>query len=564
VLRFEILGPWRVSSAGEPVAVPPGRLRVLLAVLIASGRWVAADVLAARLWPDRARPNERAHVHTYVARLRRLLGSDSIETSSDGYRIATTVSGADLWEFRDLRRRSGAAGRIEDELALLRQASMLWRGTPFAGLRSQWLDREVVPRLEYERLAAVERRTDLERRLGLLAPVTAGSAAIRQLPPAAASFTSRPELERLHALVTGARGAGCPARVVALVGAPGIGKTTLALHFAHAVAHAYPDMQLYLNLRGHGPDAPLAPSAAVAALLRGLGVRSRLIPTGTATRAALLRRTLAGRRVLMLLDNVRDAGQVCPLLPGGDSLIVVTSRDSLAGLAVQDGARRLTLGPLARHDALALVASAYGRDGVVAEPAAAARLVEMCAGHPLALAIAAERAQRAGGLARVARAMADERARLDLFGGEDGDPYNELWATLAWSYRALDPDAAHMFRVLGSHASGEVTLADAAALAGLPKSRTGAVLESLAAAHLVRQRRPRRYEMHTVIRWYARERARLRLRQGGDVPPPHGAVDHDVQRAAVRSERGVGAGVAQARQGDRRAALAAVRHVPQS
>jgi hypothetical protein len=506
VLRFQILGSWQVSAAGEPVAVPAGRLRVLLAVLVASaGGWVATDVLAVRLWPDRALPNERANIHTYVARLRRLLGPDSIRTSSDGYQLDTAGSSADLWEFRDLIRRSGEAGRVEDELALLREASTLWRGAPFTGVESEWLDREVVPRLADQRLAAVERRMDLERRLGLPGPATVGSGAIRQLPPAIATFTGRPELARLRRLATAARSDGTrPTRVVAIEGAPGIGKTTLAVHFAHAVASAYPDVQLYLNLCGHGPDAPLAPSAAAGALLRGLGVRSGLIPTGTDARAALLRGAFAGRRVLVVLDNVRDADQVRPLLPGGDSLVVVTSRNQLPSLAVRDGALRLTLEPLPSREALTLLAAAYGRDGVAAEPGSAARLVEWCAGHPLALAIVAERAQRAGGLARVERAVADERARLDLFDGGDGDPYNDLWVTLSWSYRALGHDAAHMFRALGLHPPGEIVPAGAAALAGLPQSRAGAALESLAAAHLLRQRRPRRYEMHPVIRWYAR------------------------------------------------------------
>ncbi|WP_173082076.1 AfsR/SARP family transcriptional regulator [Phytohabitans rumicis] len=612
-VRFRILGPWEVRAGGRAVSVPAGKMRVLLAALLVSaGESVSVDLLAARLWPERAPRRERATVHTYVARLRRLLGPFAIQTARDGYQLAVAVDRIDLWAFRDLLRRAAETGDgSEGELKLLRQGLALWRGRPFTGVESVWLDREVVPLLEDEWSAAAERRMDLELRSGQSSavipelrdlvrvhptreslwarlidalhrsgrrvealeayrqvraalvdelgiepggalqevharvlrdgasaapPVEAG--ATRQLPHDVAHFTGRAELEQLHRLTAAMGGDERRlTRIVALDGAPGIGKTTLAVHFAHSIAPAYPDLQLYLNLRGYGPGEPVSPSAAVEALLRGLGVRSDLIPPGADERAALLRSTLAGRRVLMLLDNARDAGQVRALLPGGDSLVIVTSRNQLRGLSVRDGAHRVTLGPLRPGEALALLASAYGPDGVAAESGPAAHLVELCAGHPLALAIVAERAQRAGGLTRVVRALTDERARLDVFRDGDGDPHNDLWVALSWSYRALSPDAAGMFRKLGLHPADEVSLAAAAALSGLPVHRAERVLDHLVAAHLVQQRRPGRYELHDLVRWYAREQASRDESEPERVRAVHRLLDWYLHAAVAADSR---------------------------
>jgi tetratricopeptide (TPR) repeat protein len=211
--------------------------------------------------------------------------------------------------------------------------------------------------------------------------------------------------------------------------------------------------------------------------------------------------------VLLLLDNARDADQVRPLLPGADSLVVVTSRNQLRGLSIRDGAHRVTLGPLPPHEALALLAAAFGGARVTAERDAATRLVELCDGLPLALAIVAERAQRAGGLNEVVQALMDERIRIDVFGDGEGDPHTDLWVALSWSYRALGPDAAAMFRRLGLHPADDVSPEAAAALAGVPLRRAKHALDQLVAAHLLQQRRPHRYELHDLVRWYAREQA---------------------------------------------------------
>jgi tetratricopeptide (TPR) repeat protein len=332
---------------------------------------------------------------------------------------------------------------------------------------------------------------------------------IRQLPHDIVRFCNRAELEELNRLVPAIEHERRLTAIVAIDGAPGTGKTTLAVHWAHEVAQAYPDLQLYVNLHGYGPGSPMSPSAAAESLLRSLGVHGDVIPPGVEQRGALLRSVLAGRSGLLLLDNARDADQVRPLLPGGDSLVVITSRNQLRGLSIRDGAYRVTVGRLPMQDALSMLGAVLGSDRVVAEEEAAADLVELCDGLPLALAIVAERALRAGSLYEVVHALVDEKARLDMFGAGDTDPHTDLRAALSWSYRALDPGAAGMFRMLGLHPANDIGLAAAAALADLTVEKAKQSLDRLAAAHLVRQGRRNRSELHDLIRRYASERAEL-------------------------------------------------------
>ncbi|GIJ61182.1 AfsR/SARP family transcriptional regulator [Virgisporangium aurantiacum] len=339
-------------------------------------------------------------------------------------------------------------------------------------------------------------------------PVPAPAGPVRQLPHDIVGFCGRSELEQLNRLRPEADGdAAQPTTVVAIDGAPGVGKTTIAVHWAHRIAHAYPDVQLYLNLRGYGPGEPVSPSAAAETLLRALGVPTEAIPAATDERSALLRSVVASRRTLLLLDDARDAEQVRPLLPGGDSLVVITSRSQLRGLSIRDGARRVTLDRLPVDEALAMLASTVGADRVAAEPVAAGRLVDLCDRLPLALAIVAERASRADSLREVVHALLDEKARLDVFGAGEDDPHTDLRAALSWSYRALDGDAAAMFRKLGLHPCNDIGLEAAAALADLSTRQVGRSLDRLAAAHLVEHRRAQRFEVHDLIRRYATERA---------------------------------------------------------
>lgn len=559
--------------------VPPGRLRILLvALLLSAGRPVTIEALAERLWPEGEPDSVRGTVHTYVTRLRRLLGRDLIQTAAarGGYRLDVPLDDLDLHRFRELLRRSRDGAGHDEELRLLRAALALWRGRPFTGVESVWLDREIIPRLDEEWFAATERRIDLELDAGppdrlvaelrgladghptreslwhrlivalhrsgrraealdaytrirttlregfgidpcaelqhlhrsILQEPAATPAAKgprpRQLPHGIARFSGRKaELAELDRLCGTDQS---PTAIVALDGAPGTGKTTLAVHWAHRIAGRYPDAQLYLNLNGYGPGQPVTPAAALATLLRGLWVAGDLIPPGVEERAALLRTTLADRRVLLVLDNARDADQVRALLPGSGGLVIVTSRSQLRGLSIRDGAHRVTLHRLSAGESAGLLSAAIPADRLAAEPGAAARLIELCAGLPLALAIVAERAHRAGSLAEVVHALQDEKARLDNFGAGEGDPHTDLRAALSWSYQALGPDAAAMLDRLGRHPAGTIGLESAAALADRPPAEAKRALDQLVAAHMVQQPRPDRYELHDLIRLYAAER----------------------------------------------------------
>jgi hypothetical protein len=296
--------------------------------------------------------------------------------------------------------------------------------------------------------------------------------------------------------------------VVAVGGAGGVGKTALAVHWAHRVASHFPDGQLYANLRGYGPTDPVPPAAVLASFLDALGVPAAQVPDDLSGRAALLRTVLAGRRVLMLLDNVRDPDHVRPLLPGPGTFVLVTSRSQLRGLVAREGARRIGVGQLGDGESLQLLEKILGADAVAAEPVAARELVGLCGNLPLALAVAAERAGRDWGrpLAELVAKLRDEHERLDVLHTGD-DATSDVRAVFSWSYRVLGPDAARMFRLLGLHPAGDVTAHTAAALAGIPVRRARQVLDDLVAAHQLLERRPGRYEQHDLVRAYAAELA---------------------------------------------------------
>jgi hypothetical protein len=331
----------------------------------------------------------------------------------------------------------------------------------------------------------------------------------RQLPAAGAGFAGR--AAELAALDRWA--AGGPGTVVALTGPAGVGKTALALRWAAGVAHAFPDGQLHLDLDGFGPDRPVAPAEALGILLRQVGVPPHRLPAGLADRTAEWRTVLAHRRVLLVLDNARDAEQVRPLLAATGTTLV-TSRSQLRGLVIREGARRMRLDPLPRPDARALLAGAH-------LPSPADDLLELCAGSPLALRAAAERATRhpdpsplpgwaeldwnRPGPARgwPGEAVPGGGGLLGLFDAAGMD----VRAVLSWSYRALDEPAARMFRLLGLCPGGEVTVNGAAALSGLPLPRAAALLDRLANLHLVGEEALGRYRLDALAAGYAAELA---------------------------------------------------------
>ena len=297
--------------------------------------------------------------------------------------------------------------------------------------------------------------------------------------------------------------------IVLISGMAGVGKTALAVHWAHQVAERFPDGQLYVNLHGYDPSgAPLRPAEAIRGFLDALGVPAARIPAGTQAQAGLYRSLLAGQRMLILLDNARDAAQVRPLLPGSAGcLVLVTSRSQLTGLAAADGARLLTLDVLADAEARALLSRRLGSERVAAEPDAAAELVMLCARLPLALNIAAARAAARPDhpLAAVAAGLARRTGRLDAL--DTGEPASSARTVFSWSYRNLSQPAARMFRLLGLHPGPDITAAAAASLAGIPAGQARRCLDELTATHLVAEQVPGRFSFHDLLRAYAREQA---------------------------------------------------------
>jgi tetratricopeptide (TPR) repeat protein len=338
----------------------------------------------------------------------------------------------------------------------------------------------------------------------------------RQLPAYTTHFVGRSaELAALTSVLDGAAagpagggGAG-PVVISAVGGMAGIGKTALALHWAHQVAGRFPGGQLYVNLRGFDPaDAPVAPAEAVRGFLDALGVDPARIPVDPQAQASLYRSLVAGRRVLVVLDNARDAGQVRSLLPGtATCLVVVTSRSQLPGLVVAEGARPLPLGLLPAAEAGELLARHLGPDRAAAEPQAVAELIGLCAGLPLALSTVAARAaaQPEFPLAALAAQLRDTRGRLDAL--DAGDPATSMRAVLSWSCRHLDPPAAAMFRLLGIHPGTDISTAAAASLAGLAPRDAREALAALRRAHLLAEHVPGRFGMHDLVRAYAAEQA---------------------------------------------------------
>ncbi len=339
-----------------------------------------------------------------------------------------------------------------------------------------------------------------EARGGLLPP--------RQLPPAARHFSGRSaELVALRRITDEPAGAGWPA-IIAVTGAAGVGKTALTLRWAHEVAFRFPDGQLHADLRGYDPGSPVPPAEVLARFLRSLGVPGAEIPADQTERAARFRSLLTGQRVLVVLDNARSAEHVRQLLPATPGCaVVVTSRDSLAGLVVRDGAQRLDLDLLPLTDAVHLLRSLIG-GRVDADPAAAQTLAVECARLPLALCAAAELAAAcpAAPLAELVRQLGDRHQRLDLLDG-GGDPRTALRAVFSWSYQHLDGDSARALRLLGLHPGIDIEPYAGAALMGTTVAQARRLLTALARAHLIRPVGPARYAMHDLLRVYAAELA---------------------------------------------------------
>ncbi|MFI0717669.1 ATP-binding protein [Streptomyces sp. NPDC021224] len=342
----------------------------------------------------------------------------------------------------------------------------------------------------------------------------------RQLPAGTRHFTGRDEeLRRISAqLLTrdteDAAPQGQCAVVTTVCGGGGMGKTSLVLEWARRHAAAFPDGQLYVNLRGFDSGGPpVDPATALQGFLQALGMPQEAIPPALDAQAALYRSMVAGRRMLVVLDDAADTRQVVPLLPGsGSAPVLVTSRRRLDGLATTHDARRIRLDALPADDARELLSRRLGLERVAAEPAAAEEILDRCGGLPLALTIAAARWGARDGfpLADLAAELRDESARLDALEVEGS--LVGLRAALESSYRALSEPAAALFALLGSVPYAEVSTEAAAGLTGQPPQRTAALLRELDDAHLVAQPVPGRYRTHALVRLYAAERGRAQPR----------------------------------------------------
>ncbi|MET9228265.1 BTAD domain-containing putative transcriptional regulator [Lentzea sp. NPDC003310] len=556
-VEYRVLGPLEVLLDGEPVAVPAGRGRVLLAtLLLRANRFVSVDELVERVWEGEPPDLDRAHktLQTVVMRLRQALGeANCVRHERGGYLAEIEPSQLDLLRFRELvlRQEFGAA------LAL-------WRGPVLGNVVSESLHRDDVPPLVEEQLGALEQRIEadlgdgrsadlvpelqeLTRRHPLrdrfwshlmLALYRSGQqagalAAYRQVSEMLADelgIDPAPALRELHeqilrgevaapkekrvtprqlpadlATFAGrdgdvARLAASTAPVVVISGTGGVGKTSLAVHWAHRIADRFGDGQIFVNLRGQDPVRAMEVQEALTLVLKGLGVET--VPVGLDEQVALYRSVAADRKLLLLLDNAANAEQVRPLLPtAAGALAIVTSRADLRGLTLND-ADLLRLPTLSDDDGMRVLERVLGAERVRAEEDQAAALVRLCAGLPLALRIAAAdlRAQDDMTIAdKVAQLDADRLAELAV----PGDPAAAVGIVFDESYAALAEDARLVLRRLGVLPGVDFTADDAAVVAGLPSARRQ--LNQLVAVHLVEQRDDR-FALHDLLRLYARER----------------------------------------------------------
>jgi DNA-binding SARP family transcriptional activator/tetratricopeptide (TPR) repeat protein len=616
-LRVSVLGPVRAWYGESELVVGAPRHRAVLAVMaVQAGRVVSRDELVDALWGDDPPGSAANIVHTYVARLRRVLEpgrgprapGQVLVAAPPGYLLRLDpgrVDAALFARYLSQARESRLADRPDAAVVSLDHALMLWSGPPLAGVPGPFAEVERA-RLSEEYWTAVEDRAEAllvsgraadvavelagrvrdqplrERLRGLLmlalyrggrqAEALAVFRDIRHLLAGELGIEPGPELQRLHqqilaaddalmpeqtSTVTGAAHRSRPARVIpaqlphdagdftsrraelgelialappvsasagttdpgavvisVIDGIAGVGKTALAVRAAHQAASRFPDGQLFLDLHGFTPDTtPMSPGEALGHLLRGLGADPQHIPPGIDDQSAMYRSMLAGRRVLIVLDNADSAGQVRPLLPGaGTCLVLITSRNRLDGLIARDGARRIALDVLTPGEATALLARISKAGQVAAEPSAAAELARLCGYLPLALRIAAERAaaHTSHTLADLAAELAAEHQRLDLLAVAD-DP-TSVRAAFSSSCHALPAATARAFRLLGLHPGADITAPAAAALLGTIPSRARTVLEELGRRHLIEETGQGRYRFHDLIRVYAAEQAARQTR----------------------------------------------------
>ncbi|MFG1675342.1 ATP-binding protein [Micromonospora sp. NPDC049282] len=397
------------------------------------------------------------------------------------------------------------AGRLE--LGWTQEGFAERSGLSIRTVRNLEAGRGGTPRPDTRRLAiAALSPTDHDRNT----PVPPARPA--QLPADVPGFTGRAEqMRRLDALLDADPGDSAGAVPISLVtGTAGVGKSALAVHWGHRVADRFPDGQLYVNLRGYNPSGPaLRFGEVVRAFLDALQVPPERLPHSIDAQAGLYRSLLAGKRVLVVLDNARDPEQVRALLPGtAGCLVVVTSRDQLTGLVASEAAVPLRLDQLSEGEARSLLVQRLSRSRVAAESAAVDQIVALSARLPLALAIVAGRAAMASALplATLADEMQRTRGRLDAFVSEDSSA--DVRAVFSWSYHRLSQGAARLFRLLGLHPGPHICVPAAASLAGVAISEARRLLTELTCRHILTEYPPGRYTTHELLQAYAAELVR--------------------------------------------------------
>jgi DNA-binding SARP family transcriptional activator len=355
----------------------------------------------------------------------------------------------------------------------------------------------------------------------------------RQLPAAVPNFAGRAAEFAALTIALDDGGTGRRARIMTITGVAGVGKTTLAVHWAHHAARWFPDGQLYVNLRGFDPSGtPVAAADAVRGFLMALSVPAEMIPATADAQASLYRSLLADKRMLLVLDNALDPAQVRPLLPGSAGcMVVVTSRNLLAGLIAAEGARQLRLDVLDDAEAAELLTGRLGRERTTAEPDALAELIGLCAGLPVALVIVAARtiAQQHLPLRMLAAELRGAKNRLD--GLTTGDLATDVRSVFSWSYLSLSPPAARLFRLAGLHPGPSLSAEAAASLAGLPLAAARRGLRELVSAHLIGEHSPGRFALHDLLREYAAERAKSTGSQASRRAALHRMLDHYLHTA---------------------------------
>jgi DNA-binding SARP family transcriptional activator/tetratricopeptide (TPR) repeat protein len=557
-MEYRVLGPLQVWDGGTRMPLGGPQHEKALAILLAhGGRSVTLDGLIDALWEHDPPATARHQIHKLISHLRRRIPG-AIQTEGRGYRILlahasvdaahfaelttapsipTLTRALELWRgpalagidgavvrgyaatldarrlaaieaLTDLRLAAGQAAAVAAELPALIAAHPLrerLRGQLMTALYHCGRQAEALSVYAQTRaLLATELGVDPGPELADLhqrvlrgdVPLTPTiRAAPRTLPYDLPDFSGRDgDLERLVA-TTGA------VVINAIDGMAGIGKTALAVHVAHRLAARYPDGQLFCDLHAHTPGRrPVPPDAALDLLLRMLGVAPEAIPEGLDARAARWRGELAGRRVLVVLDNAASAAQVRPLLPGTPQcLALVTSRRRLGAL---EGAATVSLDVLSEVDGLAFLGAVAGPGRVAAEPEAAAEVIRLCGHLPLAIRIAGSRLRQrplwsVASFAARLRAHSDRLAELTL---EDSG----VGTAFALSYEHLEPVQQRMFRLLGVHPGVDFDAYSVAALAGLAPDEAESLLESLVDVHLLRSGAAGRYTFHDLLRRYAR------------------------------------------------------------